>query len=45
MKAIHITGTNGKGSVGYKLSNIFKSNNFKVGWYNSPHLFSFRERI
>ena len=45
IRAIHITGTNGKGSTGAMLASILKSANFKVGFYSSPHLVSFRERI
>jgi len=42
---IHITGTNGKGSVAVFLSSILKQAGFKVGLYTSPHLVDFRERI
>ena len=42
---IHITGTNGKGSVAIFLSSIFKEAGFRVGLYTSPHLVDFRERI
>ncbi len=45
IRAIHITGTNGKGSTGAMLASILMSANFKVGFYSSPHLVSFRERI
>ncbi len=45
IKAIHITGTNGKGSTGAMLTSILKEAGFKTGFYSSPHLISFRERI
>jgi dihydrofolate synthase/folylpolyglutamate synthase len=45
LKAIHITGTNGKGSVGAMLSSILHSAGYKVGLFTSPHLVSFEERI
>ncbi len=44
-KTIHIAGTNGKGSVGAKLSKSFSLAGYKVGLFSSPHLTSFRERI
>lgn len=45
LKIIHITGTNGKGSTAYKLSQILEKNNKKTGLFISPHLTTFRERI
>ena len=44
-RIIHITGTNGKGSVAAFLSSILKEAGFRVGLYTSPHLVDFRERI
>ena len=44
-KSIHITGTNGKGSVAVKTASALQSSGLKVGLYTSPHLFSLRERI
>ena len=44
-KAIHIAGTNGKGSVAAILANILKLAGYKVGLYTSPHLIHFNERI
>ena len=43
--AIHIAGTNGKGSVSHFLSAIFQSAGYKTGLYVSPHYKDFRERI
>ena len=42
---IHVTGTNGKGSVCKKLSKAFEYSGYKTGLYISPHITSFRERI
>jgi dihydrofolate synthase/folylpolyglutamate synthase len=44
-KAIHIAGTNGKGSVAHMLSSILQEAGYKTGLYTSPHLKDFRERI
>jgi len=44
-RIIHITGTNGKGSVASFISTILREAGFKVGLYTSPHLVDFRERI
>lgn len=44
-QTIHITGTNGKGSVSLKTASILQKAGYQVGLYTSPHLFSFRERI
>ena len=44
-KSIHITGTNGKGSVSIKTAKILQNAGYTVGLYTSPHLFTFRERI
>ncbi|MDG2081613.1 MAG: bifunctional folylpolyglutamate synthase/dihydrofolate synthase [Bacteroidales bacterium] len=44
-KAIHIAGTNGKGSVSHIISSILQEAGYKTGLYTSPHLKDFRERI
>ncbi len=44
-KTIHVTGTNGKGSVCSMLSSILTISNIKTGLYISPHLMSYTERI
>lgn len=44
-KAIHIAGTNGKGSVSCMLSSVFKSAGYKTGTFISPYIIDFRERI
>ena len=43
--AIHVAGTNGKGSVSHMLASVFQQSGFKTGLYTSPHLLDFRERI
>lgn len=43
--AIHIGGTNGKGSVSSMTAAIFTACGYKTGLYTSPHLKSFTERI
>jgi dihydrofolate synthase/folylpolyglutamate synthase len=45
IKAIHIAGTNGKGSVSNMLASILQEAGYKTGLYTSPHLKDFRERI
>lgn len=42
---IHIAGTNGKGSVAAMLNSILIAAGYKVGFYSSPHLINYRERI
>lgn len=44
-KSVHVTGTNGKGSVTLKMATILEKAGYRVGMYTSPHLFSFLERI
>ncbi len=44
-KAIHVAGTNGKGSTSHMLASILQEAGYKVGLYTSPHLKDFRERI
>jgi dihydrofolate synthase/folylpolyglutamate synthase len=45
LKAVHIAGTNGKGSVAAMLSEMLKTAGYATGRYTSPHLVSFTERI
>uniref|UniRef100_A0A832IA48 Dihydrofolate synthase/folylpolyglutamate synthase n=1 Tax=Pseudothermotoga hypogea TaxID=57487 RepID=A0A832IA48_9THEM len=44
-RSVHVTGTNGKGSVTKLLSNLMIEHGFQTGAYYSPHLSSFKERI
>jgi dihydrofolate synthase / folylpolyglutamate synthase len=43
--AIHVGGTNGKGSVSYMLAAVCQAAGLKTGLYVSPHYKDFRERI
>lgn len=45
MKVFHIAGTNGKGAVTSYLTHVLCSAGYKVGWYTSPYLERFNERI
>jgi dihydrofolate synthase / folylpolyglutamate synthase len=42
---IHVTGTNGKGSVCNMLSRIYKNAGYRVGLFTSPHIDHITERI
>lgn len=44
-KAVHIAGTNGKGSTSHLLAAVFQKAGYKTGLYTSPHLVDYRERI
>lgn len=44
-KAIHIAGTNGKGSVSSMVANVFALAGFKTALFISPYIVNFRERI
>ncbi len=43
--AVHVAGTNGKGSVATLVAAALGAAGWTVGLYTSPHLVSFRERI
>lgn len=43
--AFHIAGTNGKGSISSYLTHILCEAGHKTGWYTSPYLERFNERI
>jgi dihydrofolate synthase/folylpolyglutamate synthase len=43
--AIHVAGTNGKGSVCALLDSVLRTTGLTVGLYTSPHLVTFNERI
>ncbi|HEX5632383.1 MAG TPA: folylpolyglutamate synthase/dihydrofolate synthase family protein [Gemmatimonadales bacterium] len=43
--AVHVGGTNGKGSVATLVASALREAGWRVGLYTSPHLVSFRERI
>jgi len=42
---VHITGTNGKGSVTCMVTEILQKAGIKVGMFTSPHLESYTERV
>lgn len=44
-KSIHVTGTNGKGSVVAYLKNILIESNLNVATFTSPYIVKFNERI
>jgi len=44
-RAVHIAGTNGKGSTAHMLASVLASAGYRTGLYTSPHLVDFRERI
>lgn len=44
-QAIHIAGTNGKGSTSAALASIFQAAGLRTGLYTSPHLIDLCERI
>ena len=43
--AVHVAGTNGKGSVSAMLDRILRGHGFRTGLYTSPHLVSVEERL
>ncbi len=44
-RAIHVAGTNGKGSTAAAIASVLHSGGFRTGLFTSPHLISFTERI
>ena len=44
-KAVHVLGTNGKGSTAASLEAIFMESGMKTALYTSPHLISLQERL
>src|SRR5947209_1915413 len=45
LRAIHVAGTNGKGSVAASLESVLRSAGYRTGLYISPHLIDPTERI
>ena len=45
LKLVHLAGSNGKGSVGVMLKSGLDQAGYRTGFYTSPHLLTFRERI
>ncbi len=44
-EAVHIAGTNGKGSTAAMMESILRRAGYRTGLYTSPHLESINERI
>ena len=44
-RTVHVTGTNGKGSVSAMVAGILRGSSIRTGLYTSPHLMSYTERI
>jgi len=44
-QVIHVAGTKGKGSTAALIANVLQQANYKVGFYTSPHLHDYCERI
>lgn len=44
-KAIHVAGTNGKGSTCTEIASVLTAAGYKTGLYTSPYVIDFRERI
>ncbi len=45
IQAIHVGGTNGKGSTAAMMASVLQREGYRVGLYTSPHLVRFTERI
>lgn len=45
LPAVHIAGSNGKGSTAAFLASVLRQGGWRVGLYTSPHLVDFSERI
>jgi dihydrofolate synthase/folylpolyglutamate synthase len=44
-RAIHIAGTKGKGSTAAMIESCLRAEGYRTGFYTSPHLHTFRERM
>ena len=44
-RTVHIAGTKGKGSTAAMVDSILSAAGYRTGFYSSPHLHTFRERI
>ena len=45
LKAVHVAGTNGKGSTSHLIAASLQASGLKVGLFTSPHLIDLRERV
>jgi len=44
-RSVHVAGTKGKGSTAAMIASVLSCAGFRTGFFSSPHLHSFRERI
>ncbi|CAI5734734.1 unnamed protein product [Hyaloperonospora brassicae] len=44
LEVVHVAGTNGKGSVAFKVAKALERSGYKTGLFVSPHIACFRER-
>ncbi|HHX01684.1 MAG TPA: bifunctional folylpolyglutamate synthase/dihydrofolate synthase [Firmicutes bacterium] len=44
-RAIHVAGTNGKGSTAALIASVLQAHGWRVGLFTSPHLIDYRERF
>lgn len=42
---VHVAGSNGKGSVSWKIAQCLQLTGYRVGLYTSPHIHDFEERV
>ena len=45
LRAVHVAGTNGKGSTSHLIASVLQTAGLKTGLFTSPHLVDLRERI
>lgn len=45
LRIVHVAGTNGKGSTCAYLANILHAAGYRTGWFSSPYIERFEERI
>lgn len=45
LEAVHVAGTKGKGSTAAMIESVLRAAGYVTGFYTSPHLHTFRERI
>jgi dihydrofolate synthase/folylpolyglutamate synthase len=45
LRAVHVAGTNGKGSTSHLIAAVLQASGLRVGLFTSPHLVDLRERI
>ena len=45
LRFVHVAGSKGKGSTAANIESILRASGYRTGFYTSPHLHTFRERI